>query len=356
MNIRHTKLRAEMDRLGLDAVWITSAENHLYLSGFDNPDGWMLVTKTNAYVFADFRYIEAARREAFAECTVIQPEGGRKSYLLPLLEENSVHTVGYEDKALSCRAFHALDKDLEGYELVPLGGVLSEIRAVKTEEEIERIVRAQRIAEEAFEELLTVLTPEMTEIEAAAELEYRMKKKGSLKPSFDTIAVSGSGSSSPHGVPRNVKLEKGFMTFDFGAMYEGYHSDMTRTIVIGRADAEMKRLYNTVLEAQLAAIDAIREGAKNADMDKVARDIIHGAGYAGRFGHSLGHGVGLLIHEAPGLSGGMGERTLAVNEVVTVEPGIYIEGRYGCRIEDMVVVQPGGNRNLTKTPKEMIEI
>lgn len=356
MNIRHTKLRAEMERQGLDAVWITSAENHLYFSGFDNPDGWMLITKTNAYVFADFRYIEAARRESYPECTVIMPQGGRKAYLLPLLEENSVHTLGYEDGSLSCRAFHALGADLEGYELAPLGNALSEIRSVKTEEEIDCIERAQRIAEEAFEELLTVLTPDMTEIEAAAELEYRMKKKGSLKPSFDTIAVSGTNSSSPHGVPRNVKLEKGFMTFDFGAMYNGYHSDMTRTVVIGKADAEMKRLYDTVLQAQLAAIDAIREGAKNADMDKVARDIIHGAGYEGRFGHSLGHGVGLLIHEMPGLSGGMGERTLAVNEVVTVEPGIYIEGKYGCRIEDMVVVLPGGNRNLTKTPKDLLEI
>jgi len=168
MNIRHTKLRAEMERQGLDAVWITSAENHLYFSGFDNPDGWMLITKTNAYVFADFRYIEAARRESYPECTVIMPQGGRKAYLLDILEENSVHTLGYEDGSLSCRAFHALEADLEGYELAPLGNALSKIRSVKTEEEIDCIERAQRIAEEAFEELLTVLTPEMTEIEAAA--------------------------------------------------------------------------------------------------------------------------------------------------------------------------------------------
>jgi len=146
------------------------------------------------------------------------------------------------------------------------------------------------------------------------------------------------------------------MTFDFGAMYNGYHSDMTRTVVIGRADAEMKRLYNTVLDAQLAAIDAIREGAKNADMDKIARDIIDGAGYKGCFGHSLGHGVGLLIHEMPGVSFAAGDRTLHAGEVVTVEPGIYIAGKYGCRIEDMVVVQPGGNRNLTVCEKKLIEI
>ena len=143
---------------------------------------------------------------------------------------------------------------------------------------------------------------------------------------------------------------------DFGAAVDGYRSDMTRTIVIGKADADMRRLYDTVLEAQLAALDAIAEGKKNADMDKVARDIIDNAGYKGCFGHSLGHGVGLKIHELPNLSWAVGERTLRVNEIVTVEPGIYLEGKYGCRIEDMVVVQPGGNRNLTNAPKEMIEI
>jgi len=153
-----------------------------------------------------------------------------------------------------------------------------------------------------------------------------------------------------------VKLEKGFLTMDYGAVVKGYHSDMTRTIVIGKADADVKKVYDTVLAAQLAAIDAITEGAKNADMDKVARDIINAAGYEGCFGHGLGHGVGLEIHEAPGLSGGAGEATLKPGQIVTVEPGVYLEGKYGCRIEDMVLVTPGGKRNLTDCPKEMIEI
>lgn len=356
MNTRIERLRAEMSRRSLDAVWIASAENHLYLSGFDNPDGAVLVTKNKTYVFADFRYIEAAKREAFPECEVIMPQGARKTYLTPLIEEDAVRTVGYEDIALSCRALERLKEDLPMCEFVPFGMMMEELRCVKSEEEVEKIVRAQRIAEEAFEELLTVLTPEMTEIEAAAELEYRMKKKGSLKPSFDTIAVSGTNSSSPHGVPRNVKLERGFMTFDFGAMYEGYHSDMTRTIVIGRADADMKRLYNTVLEAQLAALDAVHPGASNAGIDKIARDIINDAGYAGRFGHGLGHGVGLKIHESPTLSPAAGDRVLHPMEIVTVEPGIYLEGLYGCRIEDMALVTEDGKRNLTNTKKELIEL
>ena len=277
-------------------------------------------------------------------------------YLLPLIEEEGIRRIGYEDISLSCRSFELLRADLPQCEFIPLGMALEEIRAVKTEDEIEKIVRAQRIAEEAFEALLKNIRPDMTETEVADELEYQMKKRGSRKPSFDTIAVSGSNSSSPHGVPRYVTLEKGFLTMDFGAMCEGYHSDMTRTIVIGKADAEMKRLYDTVLEAQLAALAAIREGESNAAMDKIARDIIDGAGYKGCFGHSLGHGVGLKIHETPGLSWGAGNRTLKRMELVTVEPGIYIEGKYGCRIEDMVVVEPNGNRNLTKSPKEMIEI
>jgi len=196
----------------------------------------------------------------------------------------------------------------------------------------------------------------MTETEVAAELEYYMKKHGSEKPSFDTIAVSGTASARPHGVPRPVRLEKGFLTMDYGAVVNGYHSDMTRTIVIGKADADITKLYNTVLEAQCAAIDAITEGVKNADMDKVARDIIDNAGYKGCFGHSLGHGVGLEIHEQPGVSGGMGDATLKVGQIITVEPGIYIEGKYGCRIEDMVLITKGGKRNLTDCPKELIEI
>ena len=196
----------------------------------------------------------------------------------------------------------------------------------------------------------------MTETEVAAELEYYMKKNGSEKPSFDTICVSGSNSSRPHGVPRPVKLEKGFLTMDYGAMVNGYHSDMTRTICIGKADDEMKKLYNTVLTAQQAAIEAAHPGMHNAELDKVARDIIDGAGYAECFGHSLGHGVGLLIHEDPRVSSGAGERTLHPGEIITIEPGIYVEGKYGCRIEDMLYITADGKRNLTDCPKELIEV
>ena len=182
-----------------------------------------------------------------------------------------------------------------------------------------------------------------------------MRKFGAEKTSFDTIAVSGSASSLPHGEPRNIKLERGFLTMDFGALYNGYCSDMTRTIVIGKADDEMKKVYNTVLSAQLAALDFVAAGKSGKDCDKIARDIIYGAGYEGCFGHSLGHGVGMYIHENPRLAGGW-DKPLEVGAIVTVEPGIYIEGKYGVRIEDIVCLKKDGFDNLTRSSKVLIVI
>lgn len=356
MQKRYEKLRAKMEEMGMEAVYVNSAENHLYMSAFDNPDGYLFITKNTTYVFADFRYIEAAKAEADPEfCTVCLPGQPKVS---EIVGELGIKSIGYEDQALTCSAFASFKEGLKDFDIeyIPMKSTFTEIRAFKSEEEVEYITAAQRIAEAAFDHILKTITYDMTEIEVAAELEYFMKKHGSDKPSFDTVCVSGTASARPHGVPRPVKLEKGFLTMDYGAMVKGYHSDMTRTVVIGKADEEEKRLYNTVLQAQVAVLDVITEGVKNADMDKVARDIIDNAGYAGCFGHGLGHGVGLQIHEAPNLSFRSGEATLKAGQLVTVEPGIYLEGRYGCRIEDMVFITPGGMRNLTDCPKEMIEL
>ena len=196
------------------------------------------------------------------------------------------------------------------------------------------------------------------EIDAALELEFFMRRMGSEGTAFDTIAVSGSASSLPHGVPRNILLERGFLTMDFGACVDGYTSDMTRTVVIGKADDDMKKLYNTVLSAQRAALDAVCEGACCKDLDGVARGIIDNAGYKGCFGHSLGHGVGLYVHEMPRLAqSANADSRLVRGNIVTVEPGIYIAGKYGCRIEDMVAIDHSGNViNYTKSSKELIEI
>lgn len=338
-----------------DAIYITSEINQRYITDFNFTDGSVLITKEKSYVLTDFRYIEAAKAKVKGDFVILTPNR-RENYLLDLCRENHVETLAFEEGSITYSEYVSLGKRLDGIKLVEGGNFIEKLRIYKDESEVRDIVAAQRIAEKAFAELLPMIKAGVTETELALELEYKMRRLGADDISFDTICVSGAASALPHGEPRPVPIEKGFLTFDFGATVNGYHSDMTRTVVVGKADDEMKHLYNTVLKAQLAAEEAITEGFRNAEADKIARDIINGAGYEGCFGHSLGHGVGLQIHEAPGLHGGAGELTLEVGQIVTVEPGIYIEGKYGCRIEDMMEIIPGGARNLTDCPKELIEI
>ena len=276
-----------------------------------------------------------------------------------ILDENECKTVAFEDVTLSVADLERMKKVFAGKELVPgASKIADDLRLFKDADEIETIKRAQAITDAGFSHMLEWLTPNVTEIEAALELEFFMRKMGSEGVAFETIAVSGSASSRPHGVPRNVKLEKGFFTMDFGAKVDGYCSDMTRTVVIGKADEDIKKLYNTVLTAQKAALDYIEEGAFCKEADLIARRIIDNAGYEGRFGHGLGHGVGMYIHEAPRLSRVMpDDYKLERGHIVTVEPGIYIEGLYGCRIEDMVGIMPDGSvYNFTHSKKDLIEL
>ena len=357
---RLNRFKAEMANRGFDAAVISSQINIRYLTDFDYTDGYVLVTKNKSYVLADFRYIEAARATVnAAEFEIVMPEGGMLSAIAGLLDENEAKVVAYEDYTLACADLERMKKIFVGKELTPGASAMADgLRLYKDAGEIEKMKKAQAITDAAFAHIIKVLTPNMTEIDAALELEFFMRKNGSEGVAFETIAVSGSASSLPHGVPRNVKLEKGFFTMDFGARFEGYCSDMTRTVVLGKADADMKKLYNTVLEAQLAALAFLKEGIACNDADTVARNIINGAGYEGRFGHSLGHGVGMYIHENPRLSqGAKNDDILTRGHVVTVEPGIYIEGLYGCRIEDMVgVLEDGTIYDFTQSPKEMIEL
>ncbi len=353
---RTDAFRKDFDALGIGAAVILDELNIRYLCGFAFTDGLLLITKTKAYLITDFRYYEMAQKDAFGEYEVIMPED-RKEAITKLLRDEDVARVGFEGGSV---AYDVYADYCERYPFVTFVNIKDEIeclRQVKDEAELAFMQKAQDITDAAFSQLLKNLSPSMTEIEVAAELEYNMRKLGASGLAFDTIAVSGDASSLPHGVPRNVKLKAGFLTMDFGACYNGYCSDMTRTVVIGRADAEIKKLYNTVLSAQLAAIDFIKAGVDCADADKVARDIIDACDeYRGAFGHSLGHGVGLFIHEAPRLASKNRGRVLRVNEIVTVEPGIYLYGKYGCRIEDMVCVKEDGVMNFTHSTKELIEI
>ena len=355
-----SKFRAALSVAGFDAAIISNKINQRYLSGFDFDDGYVLVTKGESYLITDFRYIEAAKLQADPDMQVILfARGGAMMTIAGLLADNGCHRVAIEEEALSYADFLDFTEKLMDY-TVEAGAspILNELRIYKDALELETIARAQQITDAAFAHIVGQIRPDMTEIEVAMELEYFMRRNGADAIAFDTVAVSGANSSRPHGVPRRQKLEKGFLTMDFGASVNGYCADMTRTVVIGKADTEMKRLYDTVLTAQRAALDAAAEGVGCFALDKIARDIINGAGYEGCFGHSLGHGVGLLVHEKPNRSprspdGAVLER----GHVVTFEPGIYIEGKYGCRIEDLACIRPDGSfYDFTRSPKEMIEL
>ena len=350
---RIEKLRAAMPE-GVDAFITTDECTRLYLTKFHSTDGTVFVTKQSAVLYADFRYIEAAEKEAVG-VSVVMPEGKVSTEIKKIIADEGVKTVGFEDEKITAAWLSRLEATYPEVKFVPMSGVISKLCVYKDPEEMATIRAAQDITDRALAEFLTVFSPEMTEIEVAAELEYRMKRLGATRPSFDTIAVSGTNSSRPHGVPSGEKLQKGFLTMDFGCVYKGYCSDMTRTVCIGKADEKMKDVYNTVLKAQLAAEEYAKEGVICSDVDKVARDIIDDAGYKGCFGHGLGHGVGLYIHEEPRFSPAC-KSILEVGHVVTVEPGIYIKGMYGVRIEDMIQVTENGVEIITKSPKNLIEL
>ncbi len=345
--------------LGADALIVSSEINLRWLTGFDYSDGATVVTADAAYLLTDFRYREAAENEVSKDFTILCP----KSYVETLGEligkGSGVKTVAVEEATLSAKEFERLQSLFPDTEFI-FGGsrLLDGLREKKDAGEIESMKKAQAITDAAFEHILGFITPERTEIEVALELEFFMRNHGAEAAAFKTIAVSGSASSLPHGVPRPVKLERGFLTMDYGARVDGYCSDMTRTVVIGEADDEIRRLYNIVLSAQLAALEAAKNGERSGFLlDKIARDIIEDAGYHGAFGHSLGHGVGMYIHEAPGLSPRTPkDRRLEVGHVVTFEPGIYLAGKYGCRIEDMAVITDDGIYDFTHSRKDLIEI
>lgn len=357
MNTILSSVITAMLREELDYIWVSSPDNHRYTTGFNNPDGRVLIGQTETVMLADFRYAEEAKRTAREGITVVQPAGRFISgEVADRLGGCGKLRIGYEESRLTCAELDALKSAVPDGEFVPAGKIFDELRKIKKPYETECIKKAQAITDAAFAHIVNVLSPNMTELEVAAELEYFMKRSGAEAISFETIAVSGKNSSSPHKTPENRRLEPGFLTMDFGAVIDGYHSDMTRTVVIGKADAEMRRLYDTVLAAQRAVLEVISVGKPNFEMDKIARDLIDGAGYAGAFGHSLGHGVGLEIHESPNLSPRDDGLTLVPGNVVTVEPGIYIEGKYGCRIEDMVIITDDGAEDITASARDLIEI
>ncbi len=343
--------------VGADAALITSEVNQTWVTDFEFSDGYVLVTKEKAYVITDFRYIEAAKAALSDKFEASMPKS-MLGEIAEILKSANAKTVMFEEETLSVAALANIEEKIPGVKFVSgASKAIDGLREYKDAKEIELMGKAQDIADAAFAHILKVMTPEMTEIEVALELEFFMRKNGATSTSFSTIAVSGSASSLPHGVPRNVKLQKGFFTMDFGALYKGYCSDMTRTVVLGKADADIKKIYDTVLRAQLAGCENACPGISGRDLDKIARDIIYAEGYEGCFGHGLGHGVGRYIHEAPRVSSAApADKLLAPGHIITCEPGIYIEGKYGCRIEDMLAITEDGCYNFAHSPKELIEL
>lgn len=355
------RLQSIMTEQGVEGILLSSTLNQRYISNFNYDDGYIVVFQNKAYLLTDFRYVEAANNEVnHDDFEVVTPKVSHLKYVAALAEQNGVRSMLVEESSLSLAQLSHFEKAAENKVSYVGGasGILTAMRMVKTTEELDNMAEAQRITDAAFAHIVSVLRPDMTEIDVALEIEFFMRKNGAERTSFDTIAVSGTASSMPHGVPRNVKLERGFLTMDFGCVYNGYCSDMTRTVVLGKADEHIKKVYYTVLEAQTKALEAAANGERGCyRLDEIARDIINGAGYEGRFGHSLGHGVGMFIHENPRLAPGMDKGAqLVTGNVVTFEPGIYIPEKYGCRIEDMAAITDDGIRNFTKSPKELIEL
>lgn len=340
-----------------DGMIITSETNQLYFTDFKYSDGYLIVTNGKGYLITDFRYAEAAKKYESPTLSVVIFGGLADGKIKSIFEENNVNSLLVED-SIPLSQYDALKRQFPDINFNSDKDAVCAMREYKSQIEVDCIIKAQRIAEKSLDELLKNFDRNMTEKHLAAYLEYLMKKNGADGISFNTIAVSGKASSLPHGVPRDNKLENGFLTIDFGATYKGYHSDMTRTYCIGSADSEMKKVYSTVLEAQNRAIDAIMQGERNCvKIDNISRSHIYSQGYEGCFGHGLGHGVGLVIHESPRLSPkAPSDKMLDVGHVVTVEPGIYIENKYGVRIEDMIYMSENGPQNITKMPKNLIEL
>ena len=335
---------------GLDALLLTDPISIRYASEFFITDGAAVITRTGAWLVTDSRYIEAAEKAVRGmKVLCVSADRPLKTILQELLADAG--TAGAEENRLSHAEWLSYENML-GLKLSPAGSILSSLRAVKDASEIELLTKAQRIAEKALDDVLGIIRPGLTEQEVAAELVYRMYKYGGEANSFDPIVVSGAKTSMPHGVPGAKVIEDGdFVTMDFGTMYGGYCSDMTRTVAVGHATQEMRDVYNIVLEAQLAGIAAAKPGATGSEIDGAAREVITKAGYGDCFGHGFGHSLGLEIHEAPNAN-----RTncqpMPDGAFSSAEPGIYIPGKFGVRIEDTMWIHGDGAQVITKAPKK----
>ncbi len=351
---RLEKIRAKMHDESVEGFLVTSMTNWRYVSGFTGDAGCLLITLDKVFLLTDSRYVEQAQDQC-PEFSV-RKTSHDDDVLKELVQSSGVKRLAFEKRHTTYEEWEKLKERLSDVELTGVLGWVEEQRMVKTAEEINLIARAQEIADDAFALLFQSIKRGAKERDLALELEFTMRKMGAESVSFPIIAVSGERSSLPHGTPTGRALQDGdFVTFDFGATYQGYHSDETRTFVIGHLDKKHEEVYGIVLEAQEAALSSVKPGVLAKDVDLAGRKVIEDAGYGEYFGHGIGHGVGLDIHEGPSVSR-KSDTVLAPGMVITVEPGIYIPGFGGVRIEELVVVTDDGMRVLTASPKDLTVI
>jgi Xaa-Pro aminopeptidase len=352
------RLLAKMKENKVEALILGKPANIRYISGFTSADTYLLVTEDKNYMIADGRYVEQVKNECKDVETVYWDKTRRSlgDEIGKLVEELEIKRLGFEENYLTYEQYSVIKKKINDTEFIPTNSLVEELRMIKTNYEIECIKKAASFADTAFGKILDVIKPGMTERELALELEYNLKKAGSQGTSSSIIFVSGARTSLLHGVPSDKKIEKGdFITMDFGGLYKGYRSDMTRTIVVGKANSKQKEIYNIIKEAQKTGLKALKPGVSGKYPDDEIRKIIKETGYIQYYYEGLGHGLGLEIHEKPYM-GDTCEETLQSGYVVTMEPGLYIPGWGGVRIEDTVSISGQNNEILTKSTKELIEL
>ena len=347
------KIAAKLKDQGLDAMLITSEPGEFYAVGFHG-EGVALVTPGKTWYYTDSRYIEAAQQLIPGADVSLPPKGlGYQKTVAQLVKDNSVSKLGFEEQYMSVASHTAWTKEVDA-EFVPASELLTELRQVKDADELAAMKEAQRITDEALLEILNFLKPGLTEQEVAARLTYIMARKGAERNSFDPIVACGANGSKPHAVPGPDVIQKGqFVTMDFGCKVGGYCSDMTRTVAVGQPTDEMKFVYDTVLKAQLTGIAAAHAGVTGKEIHEAAAKVIADAGYGDYFGHGFGHSLGIEIHEDPRFST-RNEKPIPAGALLSAEPGIYLPGKFGVRIEDVIMLTEGGCIDITRSPKQLI--
>lgn len=348
-----SQIASKLPEYGLDAMLITSESGERYALGFHG-EGLLLVTREGAHYTTDGRYIEAAQEQITdAQVSLVTAGNGHLAQARAFLEEKGLHNVGFESGAMTVDEHRHYTQELPCI-LTPAQTLLDDLRASKDEEELAIMRRAQEITDEAFKAVLNFIRPGLTEREIAARLVYEMMCRGGEKVSFDPIVAAGPNGSRPHAVPGDRVVDTGmFITMDFGCKVEGYCSDMTRTVALGQPTEEMEAVYSAVLAAQKAGINAARAGVTGREVDEAARRVLREAGYGKYFTHSFGHSLGIDIHESPNASPSE-SRALPAGAVISAEPGIYLPGRFGVRIEDVLILKENGCEDITRSPKHLI--